>query len=69
MVERFFRDITDKAIRRGIFYNVPDLITAIENSIETHNSDPKPFIGTATPVYILEKVKRGRRKLDKTQSV
>lgn len=68
MVERFFRDITDKAIRRGVFHNVPDLITAIENYIETHNSDPKPFIWTATAADILEKVKRGRRKLNKMQS-
>lgn len=68
MVERFFRDITDKAIRRGVFHNVPDLITTIENYIETHNSDPKPFIWTATAADILEKVKRGRRKLNKMQS-
>lgn len=68
MVERFFRDITDKAIRRGVFHNVPDLIKAIENYIEAHNSDPKPFIWTATATDILEKVKRGRRKLDKMQS-
>jgi transposase len=68
MVERFFRDITDKAIRRGVFHNVPDLITTIENYIETHNSDPKPFIWTATAADILEKVKRGRRKLNKIQS-
>lgn len=68
MVERFFRDITDKAIRRGFFHNVPDLITTIESYIETHNSDPKPFIWTATAADILEKVKRGRGKLNKMQS-
>lgn len=68
MIERFFRDITDKAIRRGVFHNVPDLITAIENYIESHNSDPKPFIWTATAADILEKVKRGRSKLNKMQS-
>ena len=56
MVERFFRDITNKAIRRGVFHNVPDLITAIENYIESHNSDPKPFIRTAAAADILEKV-------------
>ena len=68
MVERFFHDITDKAIRRGVFHNVPDLITTIESYIETHNSDPKPFIWTATAADILEKVKRGRGKLNKMQS-
>ena len=60
--------VTDKAIRRGVFHNVPDLITAIENYIEAHNSDPKPFIWTATASDILEKVKRGRSKLNKMQS-
>jgi hypothetical protein len=43
-------------------------VTAIENYIETHNSDPKPFIWTATAADILEKAKRGRRKLNKVQS-
>jgi len=68
MVERFFRDITDKAIRRGVFRNVPDLTAAIEEYIKAHNSDPKPFIWTSTATDILEKVKRGRRKLNKMQS-
>ena len=68
MVERFFRDITDKAIRRGVFHNIPDLITAIEDYIQIHNSDPKPFIWTASANDILEKVKRGRKKLDNLQS-
>ena len=64
MVERFFRDITDRAIRRGVFHTIPDLVAAIEKYIQTHDSDPKPFIWTASATDILEKVKRGRRKLD-----
>jgi len=68
MVERFFRDLTDKAIRRGVFHNIPDLIAAIEDYIQIHNSDPKPFIWTASANDILEKVKRGRKKLDNLQS-
>jgi transposase len=68
MVERFFRDITDKAIRRGVFHNIPDLVAAIEDYIQTHNSAPKPFIWTASAADILEKVKRGRKKLDNLQS-
>jgi hypothetical protein len=51
-----------------VFHNVPDLITAIESYVVTHNSDPKPFIWTATAADILEKVKRGRRKINKLQS-
>jgi transposase len=43
MVERWFRDLTDKRIRRGVFKSVTDLIAAIEAYIEHHNNNPKPF--------------------------
>ena len=66
-VERFFGDITDKALR-GASFTMFRLVTTIENYIETHNSDSKPFIQTATAADILEKVKRGRGKLNKMQS-
>ena len=65
MVERFFRDLTDKALRRGSFYNVDDLVGAIDQHINAHNADPKPFIWTASANDILTKVKRARRALDK----
>jgi transposase len=68
MVERFFRDLTAKSIRRGVFRNVAELIQAIEQHIALHNSDPKPFVWTATASDILEKVKRGRVKLLNIQS-
>jgi transposase len=68
MVERFFRDLTDKSLRRGVFHSVADLIAAIEEHIKTHNANPKPFIWTASAADILEKVKRGRRKLNNVQS-
>jgi transposase len=64
MVERWFRDLTDKAIRRGVFGSVPDLITAIEAYLEARNGDPKPFEWTATAEEILEKVRRGRVALN-----
>ena len=62
MVERFFRDLTTKAIKRGSFYNVEDLIGAIQEYINEHNSCPKPFIWTASANDILAKVKRARVK-------
>ena len=64
MVETFFGRLTDKAIRRGIFKNVPDLITAIETYLAAHNQNPKPFQWTASTDQILEKVRRGRITLD-----
>ncbi len=63
MVERFFRDLTDKCVRRGVFRSVGDLEHAIHEFIEAHNQDPAPFIWTASASDILEKVKRGRAKL------
>lgn len=70
LVERWFRELTDKAIRRGVFHSVPDLITAIEDYLRAHNDDPKPFVWTATADQILAKVRRGRVTLQqmKTQN-
>ena len=68
LVERWFRDLTDKAIRRGVFNSVPDLITAIEEYLRVHNDDPKPFIWTATAEEILDKVQRGRVTLELVKS-
>jgi transposase len=65
MIERFFRDLSDKAIKRGSFYNVDDLIGAITEYINQHNRNPKPFIWTASAKDILAKVKRARATLNK----
>jgi transposase len=58
MVERFFRDLTDKCIRRGVFHSVSELEQAIRRYIDRHNQKPKPFLWTAKARDILEKVKR-----------
>jgi transposase len=60
LVERWFRELTDKALRRGVFHSVPDLIAKIEAYLAAHNDDPRPFIWTATADEILAKVARGR---------
>jgi len=65
MVERFFRDLTDKALKRGSFYNVDDLTGAILEYVNQHNDDPKPFIWTKSANDILAKVKRARKALVK----
>jgi hypothetical protein len=64
MVERFFRDLTENRIRRGIFHDVEELIMAIGDYIDKHNEKPKPFIWTAKASDILEEVKRARLALD-----
>lgn len=68
MVERFFRDLTEKRLRRGVFKSVLQLTDAITEYIRKHNMAPNPFIWTATATDILEKVSRGRKKLDMLQT-
>jgi transposase len=64
MVERFFRDLTEKQLRRGVFRNVEELLDSIGEYIDNHNRRPKPFIWTAKASDILEKVKRARAALN-----
>lgn len=64
MVERFFRDLTNNRLRRGVFRDVEELIGAIGDYIDQHNRNPKPFVWTAKATDILEKVKRARAAVD-----
>ena len=60
LVERWFRELTDKAIRRGSFVSVPDLIATIEDYLNAHNTGARPFVWTTSVKVIptkLEKVK------------
>jgi len=68
LVERWFRELTDKRIRRGSFTSVADLIAAIEDYVAHHNDDPKPYKWTKTAEEIIEKVRRGRVALAETQA-
>jgi transposase len=63
LVERFFAEITDKAIRNGTFKNVRELETAITAFIETRNRAPRPYLWTASVATILAKVARAHRTL------
>jgi hypothetical protein len=62
-VERFFRDLTVKCIRRGVFHSVAELQQAIRVYVDRHNRNPKPYLWTAEAKDILEKVKRGWQAL------
>jgi transposase len=57
-IERFFAAITEKRIRRGAFRSVPALVTAINEYIQAHNADPKPFTWVADADAILDRIKR-----------
>ena len=58
LVERWFRELTQKRIRRGVFHSVEDLNLAIDEYLRVHNRDPKPFIWTASVRSIIEKLNR-----------
>src|SRR5215469_15826498 len=63
-VERFFGLITGDRIRCGVFKSVSELVEAINQYVDHHNADPKPFVWTASAADILEKVARGRKTLE-----
>ncbi len=63
-MERWFRELTEKAIRRGSFVSVPDLKQAIEAFLQASNKNPKPFIWSATVEDIIKKIARARVKME-----
>lgn len=68
LIERWFREITDKRIRRGVFKSVPQLEQAIQDFIDQHNAQPKTFRWTKSTDEILEKVRRAKAVLNNVQS-
>jgi putative transposase len=57
-VERWFGIITQRAIRRGSFRNVRELVVKIEQFVAAYNKNAKPFMWHATADSILEKLGR-----------
>ena len=64
LVERWFAELTEKAIRRGSFVSFPDLQAAISTFLEAWNLKPKPFIWTAKVEDMIRKIERARAKLE-----
>src|SRR5439155_11223182 len=67
LVERWFEELSEKAVRRGAFRSVEDLEHAIEEFMQAWNTNPTPFVWTATVETILEKLARCRRRLEQVQ--
>jgi len=63
LVERWFREITDKRIRRGSFQNVPELIAAIEDYLKCHNQNPRVFVWKASADSIMTKISKCKEAL------
>jgi hypothetical protein len=64
LVERWFRDLTEKRIRRGSFASVPDLIAAIDEYLKNHNQNPRVFVWSAPVERILAKIAKCKEALD-----
>jgi transposase len=63
LVERWFREITDKRIRRGSFRSVPELIAAIEDYLKCHNQNPRVFVWKASADSIMTKIAKCKEAL------
>lgn len=64
LVERWFGELTAKAVRRGSFASVADLEAAIAQFLDAWNENPKPFVWTATVESIQAKLARCRQTLE-----
>ena len=67
-VEGFFAKLTKRRLKRGVFGSIVELQAAINRFLAEANDDPKPFVWTADPDRILEKVSRGHQALDAIHS-
>jgi len=68
MVERFFRELSEERLKRGVFSSLKELEESVMTFIEAHNEAPVPYIWTKSANDILEKVKRGKEKLNMLQT-
>jgi transposase len=67
LIERWFAELSQKAVRRGVFHSVKDLQRAIQDFLTAWNADPSPFVWTASVEKLLEKIARCQRRLEQIQ--
>ena len=64
LVERWFKELTDKRLRRDSFTSIDQLIDTIDEWADTWNANPRPYTWHKTTHEILTKVRRARAALD-----
>jgi transposase len=64
LIERWFRELSQKRLRRGSFSSVPSLIAAIEEYLSNHNQNPHVFLWSASVDTILSKIAKCKEALD-----
>jgi len=67
LVESWFSQLSQKAVRRGAFRSVKELEQAIAAFLTEWNANPTPFIWTTSVEKILEKIARARQRLEEIQ--
>jgi hypothetical protein len=67
LIERWFAELSQKAVRRGAFRSVRDLQRCIDEFLAAWNTNPTPFVWTASVERILEKIARARQRLERIQ--
>jgi transposase len=66
-VEGFFATLTRRRLQRGVFRSLVDLQAAINRHLGEPNRKPKPFVWTADPDRIIEKVNRRYKAIASNQ--
>ena len=69
LVERWFAELTNKRIRRGVFHSVKALEAAIREYIGVNNEDPEPFVWTKTANQILASIARYGQRTNTVQAL
>ena len=64
LIERWFRELSQKCLRRSSFSSVPALIAAIEEYLSNHNQNPRVFLWSASVDTILSKISKCKEALD-----
>jgi hypothetical protein len=67
LIERWFAELSQKAVRRGVFHSVRDLQRAIAEFLTAWNAAPAPFVLTASSESILDKITRARQRLEQIE--
>jgi hypothetical protein len=67
LVERWFGELSEKAVRRGAFRSVTELQQAIKEFMTAWNAKPKPFVWSASAEKILEKIAKCKRRLEESR--
>lgn len=67
LIERWFAELSQKAVRRGVFRSVKDLQRAIQDFLTAWNANPSPFVWTTSVEKLLEKIARCQRRLEQIQ--